>query len=99
MKTTGIVRKFDNVGRVVIPKEIRERIWGTKNTDDMPVEFFLDGNSVVLKKYEGAVYSTEQEIRDKAIEEFAKRIKDVYPFTVLELEQLEEIAEQMKGGE
>lgn len=40
MKATGIIRRFDSVGRVVIPKEIRERIWGTKNTDDMPVEFF-----------------------------------------------------------
>ena len=36
--------------------------------------------------------------RNKAIDEFAEHIKGVYPFTVLELEQLDDIAEQMKGG-
>ena len=35
---------------------------------------------------------------DKAINKFAEQIKEVYPFTILELEQLEEIAEQLKKG-
>ena len=39
-----------------------------------------------------------EEIRNKAIDEFAERIKEVYPFTILELEQLDEIAEEMRGG-
>lgn len=40
----------------------------------------------------------DAEIRAKAIDEFAERLKKVYPFTILEMEQLDEIAEQMKGG-
>ena len=39
------------------------------------------------------------EERNKAIDEFAERIKEVYPFTILELEQLDEIAKEMRGAE
>lgn len=37
-----------------------------------------------------------EEGRAKAIDEFAERIKAIYPFTILELEQLDEITEEMK---
>lgn len=40
-----------------------------------------------------------QEIRNAVIDEFAERIKEVYPFTILELEQLNELAEEMRGAE
>ena len=39
-----------------------------------------------------------QEIRNAVIDEFVERIKEVYPFTILELKQLDEIAEEMKVG-
>lgn len=39
-----------------------------------------------------------KEIRNKTIDELVERVKEVYPFTILELEQLDEIAEQMKEG-
>ncbi len=48
MKATGIVRHTDNLGRVVIPKELR-RTLGIKEGD--PVEIFVNGETVVLKKY------------------------------------------------
>jgi len=51
MKSTGIVRKIDPLGRVVLPKEIR-KTFGI-NTKD-PLEIFVDGESIILSKYEPA---------------------------------------------
>lgn len=48
MKSTGIVRRIDELGRVVIPKELR-RTMGIENLD--PLEIFVDGDKIVLKKY------------------------------------------------
>ena len=51
MKATGIVRKIDELGRVVLPIELRR----TMNLNERdPVEIFLDGDSIVLRKYEAA---------------------------------------------
>lgn len=49
MKATGIVRKFDENGRFVIPMEVR-RHFGLTSVDDA-VEVFTDGDCIVLKKY------------------------------------------------
>ena len=49
MKSTGIVRNLDELGRIVIPKEIRKKL-GIDQKD--PIEVYIDGNSIVLKKYE-----------------------------------------------
>ncbi len=48
MKATGIVRRIDELGRIVIPKEIR-RVLRIREGD--PVEIFTDADGVVLKKY------------------------------------------------
>lgn len=49
MKATGIVRRIDDLGRVVIPKEIR-RTTGLREGD--PLEIFLgEDGAVVFKKY------------------------------------------------
>ncbi len=45
----GIVRTLDKLGRIVIPKEIRNTFY--LKTDD-PFEIFLDGDSIILRKYE-----------------------------------------------
>ena len=45
----GISRKVDELGRIVIPKEIRNQ-FNIQEKD--PVEIFTEGNSIVLKKYE-----------------------------------------------
>ncbi len=51
MKATGIVRKIDELGRIVIPKELRK----TMSIDIKdPLEVFVDGDLVILKKYEPA---------------------------------------------
>lgn len=51
MKSTGIVRKVDELGRVVIPIELR-RTLGIGEKDAL--EIFVDGEKIVLKKYEPA---------------------------------------------
>ena len=49
MKATGIVRRIDELGRIVIPKEIR-RTLRIRETD--PMEIFTDKEGeIVLKKY------------------------------------------------
>ena len=50
MKTTGIVRKVDELGRIVIPKETREQLYITVRD---PLEIFIDEEepSIILKKY------------------------------------------------
>lgn len=48
MKATGIVRRIDDLGRIVIPKEIRRNI-GLREGD--PMEIFLEDNCVCFKKY------------------------------------------------
>ena len=48
MKATGIVRRIDDLGRVVIPKEIRRTL---KIREGMPMEIFTDvSGEVILKK-------------------------------------------------
>ena len=48
MKSTGIVRKVDELGRVVIPIELRRNLdIGIKDS----LEIFVDGDQILLKKY------------------------------------------------
>lgn len=49
IKSTGIVRRMDELGRVVIPMELRNQF---KIVEKDPIEIFVDGSSIVLKKYE-----------------------------------------------
>ena len=49
MKSTGIVRKIDELGRVVIPMELRHQY---KINEKDPLEIFVDGSSIILKKHE-----------------------------------------------
>ena len=48
MKSTGMVRAVDTLGRIVIPIELRRSL-GIDVKD--PVEIFVDGDQIVLKKY------------------------------------------------
>ncbi|BCN28734.1 AbrB/MazE/SpoVT family DNA-binding domain-containing protein [Anaeromicropila herbilytica] len=51
MKSTGIVRKLDELGRITLPIELR-RTLGVGERD--PLEIFVDEDRIVLKKYEPA---------------------------------------------
>lgn len=48
LKTTGIIRRIDDLGRVVIPKELRRSL-RIKNGDSL--EIFVDNEDIILKKY------------------------------------------------
>ena len=49
MKATGILRKIDGLGRIVIPMEIRNKLEIAEND---PLEIHVEGSSIVLRKYE-----------------------------------------------
>ncbi len=51
MKATGIVRRVDQLGRIVLPVELR-RTLDIEERDAL--EIFVDGDSIVLCKYEAA---------------------------------------------
>ena len=48
MKSTGIVRKVDQLGRIVLPIELRRVLDIEEFT---PVEIYTEGDTIVLKKY------------------------------------------------
>jgi transcriptional pleiotropic regulator of transition state genes len=49
MKSTGIVRKLDHLGRIVLPKELRRTL---DLPEGAPMEIFVDGSRIVLRKYQ-----------------------------------------------
>ncbi|HAI87124.1 MAG TPA: AbrB family transcriptional regulator, partial [Firmicutes bacterium] len=51
MKSTGIVRKVDELGRVVIPIELRRTL---QIAEKDSLEIYVDGEKIILKKYEPA---------------------------------------------
>lgn len=57
MKATGIVRRIDDLGRVVIPKEIRRTL---RIREGDPLEIFLsDDGGCMLKKYSPMEYNED----------------------------------------
>lgn len=50
MRSTGIIRAVDKMGRVVIPKEIRTQL-GVQNDVDS-FEIYMEGDSIILRKYQ-----------------------------------------------
>jgi len=48
MKSTGIIRPLDGLGRVLIPKEIRRTL---NLHEDDPMEIFVEGDKLILSKY------------------------------------------------
>ena len=49
MKSTGMIRQLDSLGRIVLPIELRRTL--DIQTKDM-LEIYVEGNTVVLRKYE-----------------------------------------------
>ena len=52
MKSLGIVRRIDHVGRIVLPKELRRMFDLVDNEDSL--EIFVEDDKIILKKYEPA---------------------------------------------
>ena len=54
MKATCIIKRMDDLGRIQIPKELRKQVFGLEGWDSctgVPFEFFIDGDSIVIKRY------------------------------------------------
>ena len=51
MKSTGIVRKLDDLGRIVLPIELRRTL---EIEEKDPLEIFIEDNTIILKKYQPA---------------------------------------------
>ncbi|PIC62882.1 hypothetical protein CSV79_14670 [Sporosarcina sp. P13] len=49
MKSLGIVRKVDHLGRIVIPKELRKSLLIDKGD---PIEIFAEDDRIILRKYQ-----------------------------------------------
>lgn len=52
MIKTGIVRRIDDFGRIVIPKEIRRIVFGKTDVTGEPMEILIYGQNIVLRRYE-----------------------------------------------
>ena len=50
MKSTGMIRSVDKMGRVVIPKEIRAQLNIENNRDSF--EIYMEGDNIILRKYQ-----------------------------------------------
>ena len=51
IKSTGIIRRVDELGRIVIPMSIRQTL-GLNERD--PVEIFMDGERIILQKHQSS---------------------------------------------
>ena len=80
MKSTGIVRKVDELGRIVLPIELRR----TLNIDERDsLEIYVDGNSVILRKYQPSCVFC-----DNAAEVISYKGKNICRKCLSELEKL-----------
>ena len=81
--------------KMEFPKTMREFIDNHSFKDSE--EIYTNGAELVpVFRVEQALEHYEKEIRNKAIDDFAEKVKEMYAFTILEEEQLNEIAEQLK---
>lgn len=51
MKSIGIVRKLDDLGRIVLPIELRRTL---DIAEKSPLEIYVDGDAIVLRKFENS---------------------------------------------
>lgn len=57
MKNTGVARKVDELGRVVIPVELRRTLGIVEGTT---LDFHVQGENIVLRKYENSCFVTSE---------------------------------------
>lgn len=99
MKATGIIRRVDDLGRVVIPKEIRRTL---KIREGEPLEIFTDTVNgvpcVCFMKYTSTFQNDLKDFTDKIVEEmtdvgeagFAERFRNAMDAAAEILQQFED---------
>ena len=73
IKSTGIIRRVDDLGRIVIPREIRKAKFIKEGE---PIEFYIDGDDIILRKY-----SVEDEVTSlltSAVSRLEEQESDIY---------------------
>ena len=75
MSVCGIVRNMDSIGRVVIPKELRDSL-GIKSGD--PIEILAKNNEIVIKKYNsGCIFcGSDRDIIEFGSEHICSKCRD-----------------------
>ena len=68
MKSTGITRRIDDLGRIVIPKEIRKNL---KIKENEVLEIFIDNDNIILKKF------SSFDDMDKILESYIDVLSDI----------------------
>ncbi len=97
MKSIGIVRKVDELGRIVLPVELRKNL--NINIKD-PLEIFTSNDRIVLKKYEPADIFTGDmkdliEYKDKKVSKSSIReLAKLAGFTIIEEAEGSSITEE-----
>ena len=84
----GFIRRFDDLGRIGIPKKLRRQLFGTpEKSEGMPMEVFMDKDEIIIRKYIEHISDDVCEWKDKELygyytscTEFRSRIacKDTY---------------------
>ena len=74
MKATGMVRRVDSLGRIVIPKEIRKVL---KIKENEQVEINVSGDEIILNRY------SELDEKDIFLQKLINVIKEVYDIDIL----------------
>ena len=50
MIKTGLIRRFDDLGRIVVPKEVRKQAFGKTDLTSIPMEFFYEKDGTIIIK-------------------------------------------------
>ena len=75
-KSTGIVRNVDDLGRIVLPKEIRKKLNIKEGT---PMEVFTNGQKIILQKYKAIMCTHCGQVlyeNDKYCNNCGKKVED-----------------------
>lgn len=94
MKATGIVRRIDDLGRIVITKDIRRKL-NIREGD--PLELFVGEDFVALKRYNPAksVRSSLSTLNDAVMDEPLLKNKDAL---IEKIREMSELLESSGGG-
>jgi len=84
MKALGIIRRIDDLGRVVIPKEVRK----AKNWNEgQPMEMFVDGDDLVMRAYG----------KEMERQELAQKLKKIESIDPDENQVIDDVIAYLKG--
>ncbi|MEA5058369.1 MAG: AbrB/MazE/SpoVT family DNA-binding domain-containing protein [Anaerotignum propionicum] len=91
MKATGITRKVDELGRIVLPIELRRNL-GIRIGDTL--EIFTDNDTIILKRYDAVddLLDIVNRLKNRVVFEDCGKMKPVL------LKKIEEIEKIMKSG-